>query len=207
MNNLLEVGKIVSPQGLNGELRVYPDSDFPERFIEPGTRWLQHPDSNEIIELELLEGRYIPGKNLYVIKLEGINNRDRAEELRGYKLLVDNTNLPILEEDEYHVAELIDLEVYNQLTGENIGVVIDIFEAGNYLLEVQLHNQPELEQKPVKDLSQISRKSKRRKLKSKPKKPLTILIPFVKEIVTIVNLEEGRIEIVPPFGLLEINQP
>jgi 16S rRNA processing protein RimM len=28
----LEIGTIVAPQGLKGELRVYPNSDFPERF-------------------------------------------------------------------------------------------------------------------------------------------------------------------------------
>ncbi|MEM6753575.1 MAG: hypothetical protein AAF630_11455, partial [Cyanobacteria bacterium P01_C01_bin.38] len=32
-----------------------------------------------------------------------------------------------------------------------------------------------------------------------------VLIPFVKEIVPVVDLEAGRIEITPPVGLLEIN--
>ena len=35
------VGKIVGVQGLQGELRVNPASDFPERFTEPGPRWLR----------------------------------------------------------------------------------------------------------------------------------------------------------------------
>ena len=44
----IEVGTITSPQGLKGELRVYSDSDFPERFTKAGTRWLQHPDTSVI---------------------------------------------------------------------------------------------------------------------------------------------------------------
>jgi len=32
LDDWLEIGRIVAPQGLNGELRVYPDTDFPERF-------------------------------------------------------------------------------------------------------------------------------------------------------------------------------
>ena len=40
LDDWLEIGKIVSPQGLTGELRVYPNTDFPERFEEPGKRWL-----------------------------------------------------------------------------------------------------------------------------------------------------------------------
>jgi 16S rRNA processing protein RimM len=41
----IEIGTIVSPQGLNGELRVYSNSDFPERFLVPGKRWLQAPQT------------------------------------------------------------------------------------------------------------------------------------------------------------------
>ena len=37
----LPVGKVVAVQGLKGELRVNPASEFPERFTEPGTRWLK----------------------------------------------------------------------------------------------------------------------------------------------------------------------
>ncbi|MDJ0651095.1 MAG: ribosome maturation factor RimM [Xenococcaceae cyanobacterium MO_188.B19] len=201
----LEIGTIVSPQGLRGELRVYPNSDFPERFLEPGIRWLQHPQTEEIEEIELLSGRYIPGKNLYVIAIEGVEDREQAEELRDYKILVDKSDRPILEDDEYHVSDLIDLEVYNQQTGENIGIVIDIFTAGNDLLEVKLHQQPIVEAKPIRDLSQISRRSKRKKTKKPKNKPATVFIPFVKEIVTVVDIPNSKIEIIPPEGLLEIS--
>ena len=37
----LIVGKLVGAQGLQGELRVNPASDFPERFTTPGSRWLR----------------------------------------------------------------------------------------------------------------------------------------------------------------------
>jgi 16S rRNA processing protein RimM len=201
-NEWLEVGTIIAPQGLRGELRVYPNSDFPERFLEPGIRWLQDPDTEAIIEVELLGGRYIPQKNLYVILLEGVEDRDEAENLRGYKILVEKSDRPILEPGEYHVSDLIDLEVYHRETGENIGKVIDIFSTGHDLLEVQLHQQPIQEVKPIRDLSQISRKSKRRQTKVKTIKPVTVLIPFVEAIVPVVDLEQGRIEITPPPGLL-----
>lgn len=201
----LEIGTIVAPQGLRGELRVYPDSDFPERFLEPGKRWLQHPETKEIEAIELLGGRYLPGKNLYVIAIAGIENREQAELLRDYKLLVNKSDRPILEADEYHVSDLINLEVYHQETGENIGIVIDVFSAGNDLLEVKLHKQPEVATKPVRDLSQISRQSKRKKQKTPKSKPATIFIPFVREIVTIVDIDNGKIAITPPEGLLEIN--
>lgn len=201
----IEIGTIVGVRGLKGEVRVHSDSDFPERFEQPGTRWLQAPNRSSPQEIELLRGCRLPGKNIYVVKLQGIERRDRAEALRGYTMLVPQEDRPQLEEDEYHVSDLIDLEAIDRRTGEAIGKIVDVFSAGNDLLEVQLYNQPTSEVKEVRDLSAISRKSKRRKQRSpKPPKPLTVLIPFVKEIVPAIDVESGCIEIVPPPGLLEI---
>ena len=202
----LEVGKITSPQGLKGELRVYPDSDFPERFTQAGTRWLRHPDNNVITEVWLERGRYLAGKNLYVIKLKGINDRTQAEEFRNYQLLVDKSDRPKLKEDEYHVSDLVGLEVFHQETQENIGVVVDLYSAGNDLLEIKLHKQPQVEANNKRDLSKISRRSKRKHYNPKPQKPLTILVPFVKEIVFVVDISCQRIEILPPDGLINIHE-
>ncbi|MFB2935356.1 ribosome maturation factor RimM [Aerosakkonemataceae cyanobacterium BLCC-F154] len=182
----LEIGTIVSAQGLKGEVRVYPESDFPERFEKPGERWLLHPQETEPRSIELLSGRLIPNKNLYVVKLAGVNDRNQAEELRGCKLMVSASDRPKLEADEYHILDLVGLEVFHQLNGEKIGVVKDLIPAGNDLLLVSPH-----------DSSVVNEKDR---------KKTEILIPFVKDIVPIVDLENKRIEINPPPGLLEINQ-
>ncbi len=202
----LEVGTITSPQGLKGELRVYPDSDFPERFTKAGTRWLKHPQTSAITEVQLRRGRYIAGKNLYVIKLEGIEDRSQADELRDHKLLVDKSDRPKLKTDEYHVADLVGLGVYHQETGKNIGVVVDLYTAGNDLLEIRLHQQPDIEAKSQRDLSEISRRSKRKKYRPKSSKPVTVFVPFVKEIVPVVDIANQRLEITPPNGLLNIHE-
>lgn len=201
-----EIGTIVAAQGIKGELRVNPDSDFPERFLEPGQRWLKTSNNSEPKPVELLKGYQIPGKNLYVIELEGIEDRTEAESLRGSQLLVPASDRPQLEEDEYHINDLIDLEVRDRVTGENIGVVVDVFLAGNYLLEVKLHKQPQVKDIAQIDTSKINRKSKIPKKQPKSKKPATILIPFVKEIVPLVDIENKRLEITPPGGLLELNR-
>jgi 16S rRNA processing protein RimM len=191
----IEIGTIVAPQGLQGELRVSSSSDFPQRFEEPGQRWLQSLKGEPPVTVELLSGRGIPGKNIYVVQLKGIADINSAEALRGYKLLVPQSDRLQLEGDEYHVSDLIGLEVYHQLTAEKIGIISDIFFGGNNLLEVELaksENYDEIQQKPTK------------KNKPKPTKPPTVMIPFVKAIVPVVDIERGRIEINPPLGLLEI---
>lgn len=180
----LEIGTIVSAQGLKGEVRVYPESDFPERFEKPGERWLLHPNETEPRSIKLLSGRYIPNKNLYIVMLEGVNDRNQAEELQGCKLMVPASDRPTLEAEEYHVLDLIGLEVFNQLNGESVGVVIDLIPAGNDLLVVSCHD------------SSVGKKGEEKR---------EILIPFVQEIVPVVDLANKRIEINPPPGLLEVN--
>ncbi|MBW4641770.1 MAG: ribosome maturation factor RimM [Goleter apudmare HA4340-LM2] len=178
----LEIGKIVAPQGLSGEMRVYPDSDFPERFEVPGKRWLLRPEEKEPQPIELLSGRYIDGKNLYVIKLAGVDNRSQVEELRGCKLMVPASDRPQLAEGEYYIPDLIGLSVFLQASGELVGTVIDVFSAGHDLLEVKFD--PAF---------------------AGEKKQKTVLIPFVEAIAPVVDLQSRRVEITPPPGLLEIN--
>jgi len=194
----LEIGKIIAPQGLKGECRVYPDTDFPERFEKPGKRWLQRPGEAQPQPVELLAGRFLQGKGLFIIRLAGVSDRNQAEALRGSKLLVPASDRPELGEDEYHVRDLVNLEVFNQFTGEVIGIVVETIPAGNTLLEVQLHEQPEAA--PTQPDSPTPTKISENKRKKS--KPVTVLIPFVKEIAPVVDLEKGRIEITPPAGLL-----
>ena len=189
LDDWFEIGKIVSPQGLTGELRVYPNTDFPERFEEPGKRWLLRPGETELESVELLNGRYIENKNLYVIKLQGVCDRFQAENMRDCRFFVPVSDRPKLAKGEFHVIDLLGLQVFMQSSGELVGTVVDILPSGHDLLEVQFDpafvtNNEEL----------ITDKAQK-----------TVLIPFVMEIVPIVDLETRRVEITPPPGLLSVN--
>ncbi|GBF81499.1 ribosome maturation factor RimM [Aphanothece sacrum] len=200
-DNWLEIGKIVAAQGLKGELKVVPSTDFPERFEQPGQRWLQPLNSSSPQPVGLISGRYVPGKDICIIRLEGIETRTQAEALKGYKLLVLSSDRVKLEKDEYHVSELINLEVYHQKTGELIGIVTDIFESGHDLLEIELNrSKVTVEVIEIEEVEEeiISNKKKEKVKKNK------ILIPFVYDIVPVVDLDNKRIEINPPKGLLEL---
>ena len=208
MSEWIEIGKIVAPQGLKGDLRVYPSSDFPERFTEPGKRWLLSPGQVEPISIELLSGRYVPGKGLYVIELAGIKSRQQAEALRNSQLLIEKGDRPQLEADEYYVPDLIGLTVINQLNGKTIGKVINIIFAGNDLLEVEKisTDTPVISEVVENNLPSKSKRSRDTKKQKKNQSPPSkkILIPFVKEIVPIVNFEQSIIEITPPDGLIDL---
>ncbi len=177
----MEIGSIVGAQGIKGEVKVNPNSDFPERFERAGERWLWGSQDLQPRAIQLQKGYQIPGKNLYVVKLDGITDRSQAEKLRGQMLLLPTTDRPRLQPGEYHSQDLIGLSVFHQVTGAEVGAVADIFTAGHEILVVNV---------PVGN-----------------GKFAEAMIPFVTEIVPTVDLANGRIEILPPPGLLELYLP
>ncbi|KAL7243316.1 hypothetical protein ACSBR1_015668 [Camellia fascicularis] len=79
----VEIGYICSVHGLQGEVRVKPNTDFPElRFSKPGRRRLRQEVSGRetIQELELLEGRGHPGQKGWIVKFSEI---DTVEQESG----------------------------------------------------------------------------------------------------------------------------
>jgi 16S rRNA processing protein RimM len=133
----MEIGTIVAPQGLKGELRVYPNSDFPERFEVPGERWLYGADLAAPQSVRLERGYFLPGKGIYVVKLAGVADRDGAEALRDKMLVVPSTDIPKLAAGEYHVSELVGLQVLLQEDRSVVGTVADLMFAGNTILVVR----------------------------------------------------------------------
>jgi 16S rRNA processing protein RimM len=119
-------------------------------------------------------------------------------------LLVPESDRPQLGEDEYHVVDLLGLEVFLLETGESIGVVTDVIPAGNDLLEVELHQQDKEEVKIQNSLFKIHSSKFPTPHSPLPTPPKKVLIPFVKAIAPIVDLETKRIEIAPPPGLLDL---
>ena len=175
-NQWLIVGLITSPQGINGKMKVKSLSDFEERFTKPGKRWIQK--ENEMPrELELTSGFRQPGKESFIVTFREIINRSQAENLKGYKVLVQINEIPQLNKDEFHLTELENLQVkiYEKNQLNIIGKIINLENEKNNLLIIQL-------------------------LKNNKK----VLIPFVKEIVPVVDINNKFIIITPPPGLLEL---
>jgi len=221
------IGRVVGAHGLNGHVKVYPESDFPERFVQAGQRWLKKPNAQPV-PVRITSGRYLEGKNNYLVKLEGVNFRDQAEDLKGAQLMVPASDRLPLEPGEFHVGDLIGLSAVLQSDQTVLGTITNVFTTGHDLLEVTLATQEEqateeqtaeerdiaaapskqpLETKEsnpslrAKAAQKLRRKAKRQQKKKKPK---TLLIPFVEDIVPVVDINGGRIEITPPPGLIDL---
>ena len=215
---LLVVGRLVGAQGLGGELRVLPLSDFPERFTRRGPRWLQ-AKGRPAQPVELRSGRQLPGKELFVVRITGIDSREAAEALVGHELLVPAADRPPLEEGEFHLLDLVGLEVRLLASGcppENIGSPA----GGRAASEPQGGGKEEGDGTAsgategvaaavigrVLDLIHAGNDLLEVELSAAAPGggPRRLLIPFVEPIVPVVNLAEGWIGITPPPGLLEL---
>jgi len=138
-NEWLVVGLITSCHGINGQVKVKSLSDFDERFLKPGMRWLQK-EYETPAEIELASGFKQPGKETFIIKFQGINTRNHAEQLKKFKILVKTDKLPKLKKEEFHLLELINLEVKTLENDElkTIGKVINLENEKNNLLVIEL---------------------------------------------------------------------
>ena len=175
-NEWLIVGLITSCHGINGQLKVKSLSDFEERFLKPGIRWLQK-ENEPPSKIKLLSGFKQPGKENFIINFQGINTRNQAERLKKFKILVKTDKLPKLKKEEFHLLELINLEVKTLENNElkTIGKVINLENEKNNLLVIEL-------------------------FKNKKK----VLVPFVEEIVPSVEIKNNFLIIKPPKGLFEL---
>ena len=175
-NEWLIVGLITSCHGINGQVKVKSLSDFEERFLKPGIRWLQK-ENEPPTKIKLTSGYKQPGKETFIIKFEGRNTRNDAELLKNYKILVKTNSLPKLKKEEFHLLELINLQVKTLENDELkiIGKVVNLENENNNLLIIELF-----------------------------KNQKKVLIPFVKEIVPVVDIKNNFLIIDPPKGLLEL---
>ncbi|MHB0938421.1 MAG: ribosome maturation factor RimM [Armatimonadota bacterium] len=129
------IGEVTSPQGLHGEVRVYPHTDFPERFLELDQVSLEH--GREPARFVKITSSRIAGR-VIVLKLEGVETRDDAERLRGARLLIPHSRAVALGENEYYYHQLIGLEVVTT-AGESLGPITAIWPTGaNDVYETEL---------------------------------------------------------------------
>jgi 16S rRNA processing protein RimM len=112
-------------------------------------------------------------KGAVLARIEGVTDRDQAEALKGTRLYVDRAALPALYEAEtYYHADLIGLAAEDR-EGRSLGrvVAVENFGAG--------------------DLLEIAEGPGGQGGKS-------LLVPFTRAAVPVVDLEGGRLVVDPP---------
>jgi 16S rRNA processing protein RimM len=116
-------------------------------------------------------------KGVVVARLAGVADRDRAAALRGLRLYLPRRALPPPAEEEYYHADLIGLAAA-LADGTSVGQVRAVHDFG------------------AGDTLEIER----------PEGP-SVLVPFTRAVVPVVDIDAGRLVLDPPPGLIDPPAP
>ncbi|MFC4775419.1 ribosome maturation factor RimM [Paenibacillus sp. GCM10023252] len=122
------VGKLVNTQGIKGEVRIVPSTDFADvRFAAGSKLMLHHPEGAGSLQVEVEKSR--PLKSMYVLKLKGYNNINEVERYKGWVLKVSEHDMVDLEDGEYYYHQILGCLVVTE-DGEELGTITEILSPG-----------------------------------------------------------------------------
>ena len=139
MEELFQVGVITSTHGIRGEVKVFPTTDDPRRFLDLEQVLLD--TGRERIPLEIQNVRFF--KQFVILKFKSLDNINEVERYRRCPLLVERKDAVPLEEDEYFIADMLGLEVLME-DGARFGTLKDVIETGAndvYVIESLEHGE------------------------------------------------------------------
>ncbi len=121
----LLLGEVVRPQGIRGEVKLKHYTDDPERFFELET--VYHREGAEYVPMKVTGAR-VQKDDVY-LTLEGVDDRNAAEKLRGLKLWVDRAHARELGEDEVFIADILGAKAYDT-KGTEVGTLREVLTPG-----------------------------------------------------------------------------
>ena len=163
---------------MRGLVRIKSFTAEPEAIAGYGP--LRDETGARRFELEVLDRA--PGKrvaDVVLARIAGVTDRDAAEALRGMRLYVERDALPQpTEDEEYYYADLIGLRC-DYPDGTPFGRVKAVHDFG------------------ASDLLELSIET------GAGRQTGTVLVPFTREVVPVVDIAGGHLVVDPPEGLIE----
>ena len=119
------MGKVLKPQGIHGEVKVNAYTDDLERFAYLDHVYIQKGE--EMRSVPILSKR--TDNDFAYLKLEGTEDRNAAETLRGTVLYIDRKNAAKLPEGRHYIQDMIGLAVVDT-KGCGLGRLSEIIKTG-----------------------------------------------------------------------------
>lgn len=163
----LEAGKIVTTHGIAGEVRV---QSWCDDGVLTGLSRLYFDGGRQMLRVESAR----PHKNIIILKLEGIDDMNTAQQMRGRVLYLNRDDLE-LEADTYFIQDLIGCTVADYHDPSVVyGVIRDVTQTG------------------ANDVYHIETGEKK-----------ILLAPVIPDVVKNVDIDQGFILITPLEGLFD----
>ncbi|QJB56491.1 ribosome maturation factor RimM [Pseudodesulfovibrio sp. zrk46] len=170
-DGFIPVGGVAKPHGIRGEFCIKSYADSPLLFDAVRAIFLQ--DGKKTPKPFVVKS-WREHKGLVLLKCAGVDDRDQAEALRGFAVLVHQDDLPELDEGEHYIKDMLGCRVQLE-DGSPVGTLEQFYET------------------PEQDTWVIYTDDRKE-----------ILLPAVPEFVLDVDLDEEVIVIDPPAGLLDL---
>jgi 16S rRNA processing protein RimM len=182
--DLIEVGRIVDAYGIKGWVKIQPFAAAGDSALKRSKRWWLSGSHLNLIadERDVLASR-VHGDSI-VAELVGVSDRDVALKFKGASISIRRSDFPASPSDEFYWIDLIGCSVTN---GEGVlyGTVSEVFDNGAHAV-FRIALMPER-------LSEVAKVAKASEL----------LIPFVSQFVTTVDIVAKTITVDWPLSWLE----
>ena len=122
MTDFFTVGQIVNTHGIKGEVKVMVLTDDANNFKRYGKVLVKD-------EWKKIEGVKFQ-KDRVILKLEGINDMNTAEEYKQQYLMVSREDEPELPDDMYYITDIIGSDVVDT-EGNELGKIYDVIQTKN----------------------------------------------------------------------------
>ena len=123
MTERLCIGVVAGVHGVRGALRIKAFTADPADLTSYGAL------TTEAGQTWRLKGASVDGKGVVTAKIDGVDDRNQAEALKGTKLYIERGALPEADEDEFYIADLIGLPAVSP-TGEPLGTIKAVYNFG-----------------------------------------------------------------------------
>ena len=121
MKDMIKVGTITSTHGIRGEVKIIGDNPC----FSPSFKESLYIETTPLTEVHIKTVKNQNGR--LIISFKEYDNINQVERFKNLGIYAKRESLGELEEDEVYLADLIDMEVYNE-EEKYIGVVTDIRE-------------------------------------------------------------------------------
>lgn len=129
VDDCYQLGYIVKPHGLKGEVQIYIESDEPQAYQNLESVFVQQGQQLVPFFIESISMR----SEKAIVAFEDIHRVEEAAPLKGLKLFLPLDFLPELEDDKYYLHELEGFEVFDASNDQSIGVIKGLIEMGPQL--------------------------------------------------------------------------
>ncbi len=139
LTEYISIGQVLKPQGLKGEVKVRPDTNSPDRFLELNKVYALENDVYVMHDIHDVKVR----NDVVFLKFDDDNTCEDAEKRRDLMLFVDRKNALQLEEDEYFICDIEGCEAYDD-EGAYLGIVTQVMQPGANDVYVISHQKKEI---------------------------------------------------------------